>query len=36
MTRKINWMHVLIAILLGAIAMHLYRTKTNKGQATGQ
>lgn len=26
---RINWFHVLVAIALGALLMHLYRTKTN-------
>jgi hypothetical protein len=36
MGRKINFTHVLIAIALGALVMHLYRTKTPKGQASGK
>jgi hypothetical protein len=34
--RKVNVTHALIAIVLGALLMHLYRTKTPKGQATGK
>jgi hypothetical protein len=33
---RINYIHVLIALGLGAILMHMYRTKTTKGRASGQ
>lgn len=36
MTRKINVYHVLIALAVGAVLMHLYRTKTSKGKSSGQ
>jgi hypothetical protein len=32
---RINYMHVLIALALGALLLHLYRTKTNKGKQSG-
>lgn len=32
---RINYMHVLIALAIGALLMHLYRTKTTKGKASG-
>lgn len=34
--RKINYMHVLIALALGAVLMHMYRTKTPMGKNSGQ
>lgn len=34
--RNVNWTHVLFAIAIGALLMHLYRTKTAPGQRSGQ
>lgn len=34
--RHINYTHVIIALLLGALLMHLYRTKTPQGQQSGK
>lgn len=34
MTRRINVWHVVIALAVGALLMHLYRTKTTKGSST--
>lgn len=33
---RINYWHVLIALLAGAVLMHLYRTKTQNGKASGK
>ena len=33
--RKINTTHVIIALVIGAVLMHLYRTKTPMGQKSG-
>jgi hypothetical protein len=30
--RSVNPWHVLIALAIGAVLMHLYRTKTSRGQ----
>lgn len=32
---RVNPWHVLIAIAIGAVLMHLYRTKTSRGQQSG-
>lgn len=32
---RINWMHVLIALAIGAALMHFYRTKTSQGRKSG-
>lgn len=29
---RVNYWHVLIAVALGALLMHLYRTKTTRGK----
>lgn len=34
--RKLNYTHVIVALVLGAVLMHCYRTKTAHGQATGK
>lgn len=33
---RVNPWHVLIALIIGAALMHLYRTKTNHGKQAGQ
>jgi hypothetical protein len=33
---RINYTHALVAILIGALLMHLYRTKTSPGKKSGQ
>jgi len=32
---RINYVHVLIALALGALLLHLYRTKTARGKQGG-
>lgn len=32
---RVNALHVLIALAIGAFLMHLYRTRTTKGKASG-
>lgn len=33
--RGINWMHVIIALALGALLLHLYRTKMSPTKKSG-
>lgn len=33
--KSVNWIHVLIALGLGALLLHLFRTKTSAGKRSG-
>lgn len=33
---RVNWTHVLIALAIGAVLMHLYRTKMPQAKRNGQ
>ena len=35
MRRNINLTHVILALLAGALLMHVYRTRTVRGKASG-